>query len=111
MLFSRIALFALPAIAAAAALPRDNNQCTQNTSQMCCNNLVKESNLSEGQKKLVAASGFQLDNADAQFGFTCSSIANAPLASSVAGCKTYNVCCQNSSATGLVAINCSPIIL
>ncbi|KAM6497475.1 hypothetical protein JOM56_007948 [Amanita muscaria] len=110
MLFSRIALFALPAIAAAAVLPRDN-QCKQDTSQMCCNNLVKESALSEGQKKLVTASGFQLDNAAAQFGFACTPIANAPLASSVAGCQTYNVCCQNTTATGVVAMNCSPIIL
>ena len=38
MFFSRVALFALPAIAAAIALPRDSvNGCSTKTTQVCCN--------------------------------------------------------------------------
>ncbi|KIL62131.1 hypothetical protein M378DRAFT_179833 [Amanita muscaria Koide BX008] len=115
MYFARIALFALPAIAAAIVLPRGDT-CQTGTSQYCCQNVQNANTLSQSQKELASLAGFNMDNAGAQFGTSCTPITNSVggglpgLGSkSSAGCSTQNVCCQGATSNGLIAQNCSPV--
>ncbi|KAF9005095.1 fungal hydrophobin-domain-containing protein [Cyathus striatus] len=110
-MFSRVysiflfALFALPLLAAASAIPRDG-QCSTGAIQ-CCNETQSSTNLSNPVTALLGLLGVVVGDITALVGLNCSPISVIGVGGN--SCTAQPVCCTNNSFNGLIALGCTPI--
>ncbi|KAF8870878.1 hydrophobin-251 [Infundibulicybe gibba] len=102
---SAIALFAMPLLAAATAIPRDGD-CNTGALQ-CCNQLQSSSNTDLAS--LAGLLGIDLGSITGLVGLSCSPISVAGIGGN--SCSAQPACCTNNSFSGVLALGCSPINL
>ncbi|KAK2467155.1 hypothetical protein APHAL10511_000704 [Amanita phalloides] len=110
MFVSRIALFALPALACASAVVKrtgPSSSCSTGPVQ-CCNSTQSSKNLGS-LSSLLGLLGINVSNLTGLVGVTCSPI--TVIGAGGNSCNAQTVCCENNSFNGVVALGCTPINL
>ncbi|PPQ89201.1 hypothetical protein CVT25_001270 [Psilocybe cyanescens] len=106
---SAVFTLALPILAAASAVPRNDgpsNQC--NTGQLqCCNST--QSATSSSIAGLLSLLGVVVGSVTGLVGVTCSPISAVGVGGN--SCTAQPVCCTDNSFNGLIALGCSPVNL
>ncbi|KAF9012658.1 fungal hydrophobin-domain-containing protein [Cyathus striatus] len=108
MRFTPAFALALPILAAATAVPRDDSQCNTG-SLLCCNSVQDSSSLSPLTNTLLGLLGIVVGPLTALIGSTCSPITVGGVAGN--SCTAQPVCCTNNSFNGLIAVGCNPVNL
>ncbi|KAK0215367.1 hydrophobin [Armillaria nabsnona] len=101
---STFTLLALPLLATATAIPRDNATCASGTAQ-CCQSTQNPTSTS--MQTLAGLLGIALGSLTGNVGLTCSPITAIGLGTTQ--CSNQVVCCQNNNFNGLIALGCTPI--
>ncbi|KJA22758.1 hypothetical protein HYPSUDRAFT_40550 [Hypholoma sublateritium FD-334 SS-4] len=109
---SSVLLLALPVLAAATAVPRNDptsgpsNQCNTGSLQ-CCQSTQSASSPSTLLSIIFGLLGVVVDGLTGQVGVTCSPITVVGVSGT--SCTAQPVCCTNNSFNGLIALGCTPI--
>ncbi|KAF5354822.1 hypothetical protein D9756_005703 [Leucocoprinus leucothites] len=106
MRFSAALVLALPAIAAATAIPRDDGNC--NTGSISCCNQVQQAN-STAVNSLAGLLGIAVPDITGLIGLGCSPLNILGLGGN--SCSAQPVCCSGNSFGGLIGLGCNPINL
>ncbi|TFK22675.1 fungal hydrophobin [Coprinopsis marcescibilis] len=106
------ALFALALAGSAIAAPTDTT--TTNFSQcnggevQCCNSVQNSNKLSLPMHGLLGVLGVDVSQLSGLVGASCTGV-NAIGLGGGASCSNQQVCCNNNSFNGVVALGCTPI--
>ncbi|PPQ78970.1 hypothetical protein CVT26_003827 [Gymnopilus dilepis] len=107
-MFARAAsvfVLALPVLAAASAVPRNNgDQCTTGSLQ-CCSSVQDAS--SSVVSLLLGLLGISVGSVTGQVGVTCSPI--TVIGTGSTSCSEQPVCCTDNSFNGLISLGCTPV--
>ncbi|KAJ3560046.1 hypothetical protein NP233_g383 [Leucocoprinus birnbaumii] len=106
MQFSTTLVLALPAIAAATAIPRQSGNC--NTGSISCCNQVQQAN-STAVSQLGGLLGIVLDPIEGLIGLGCSPLNILGIGGN--SCSAQPVCCTGNTFGGLISLGCNPINL
>ncbi|KAJ3576502.1 hypothetical protein NP233_g381 [Leucocoprinus birnbaumii] len=106
MKFSTAFVLALPAIAAATAVPRQSGNC--NTGALTCCNQVQQAN-STTVNQLAGLLGLVLGPITGLVGLGCSPIDVLGVGGN--SCSAQPVCCTGNTFGGLIGLGCNPINL
>ncbi|KAF5354823.1 hypothetical protein D9756_005704 [Leucocoprinus leucothites] len=104
MRFAAALTLALPAIAAATAIPRDGGSCNTGPIQ-CCNQVQAAS--SQNVNLLQGLLGIVLGPIEGLIGLNCSPLNVLGVGGN--SCSAQPVCCTNNQFNGLINLGCSPI--
>ncbi|KAF8886005.1 fungal hydrophobin-domain-containing protein [Infundibulicybe gibba] len=104
---SSLVVVAMPLLAAATALPRDDTGNCNTGPIQCCNQVQSAS--TTALASLAGLLGISLGSITGLVGLSCSPISVAGIGGN--SCSAQPVCCTNNSFSGVLALGCSPINL
>ncbi|PFH45557.1 hypothetical protein AMATHDRAFT_8987 [Amanita thiersii Skay4041] len=113
MYAARLALFTLPALAAANAIRRGGDgggsgQCDSGTLQ-CCNQTQDVKDADDSTLNLLKSVGVNVSDLTGLIGLNCVPI--SLLGVGVDSCSSQSVCCTNNYFNGLINIGCTNVVL
>ncbi|TRM65937.1 fungal hydrophobin-domain-containing protein [Schizophyllum amplum] len=103
-----LALLALPALAAATAIPTDGTGSCSTGPVQCCNKTTTVKDAAS-QGLLGGLLGINIGDLTGLVGLQCSPITVIGVAGN--SCSAQAVCCTNVSQNGLVNLGCTPVKL